>query len=352
MISTPDRRNAVTLINEAVESGARLYVACKEMGICKRTYRRWLDEEGQIMTDRRPEACRPIPANALSDIERVKLIEVACRPEFASLPPSQIVPILADQGEYLASESTFYRVLRAQDLQHHRGRSAAPVKSTPKRHQASAPNEVWVWDITWLPGPVQGTYFYLYLMLDLFSRKVVGWEVLEEENAEHASTVVGRASLAEGRQLKPMVLHSDNGSPMKGATMLATLQMLGIASSFSRPGVSDDNAQVEAFFRTLKYRPGFPSKGFGTLESAQEWVLKFVRWYNTEHRHSALKFVTPTQRHQGADIIVLKTRKALYEQAKQAHPERWSGSTRNWDRKEVMWLNPVREDALLQEKAA
>ena len=128
--------------------------------------------------------------------------------------------------------------------------------------------------------------------------------------------------------------------------------MLGIASSFSRPGVSDDNAQVEAFFRTLKYRPGFPSKGFATLESAQQWVLKFVRWYNTEHRHSALKFVTPAQRHQGADVVVLKTREALYAQAKQAHPERWSGATRNWERPETMWLNPVREDSVLRKMAA
>ena len=352
MIGIPDRRQAVTLINEAVASGARLPVACEEMGICKRTYRRWIDEAGEVKVDRRPEAARPAPANALSEVERAKLVEVACRPEYASLPPSQIVPMLADQGEYLASESTFYRVLRAQDLQHHRGRSAAPAKSVPKRHQASAPNEVWVWDITWLPGPVLGTYFYLYLMLDLFSRKVVGWEVLEEENADHASRVVSRASLSEGRQLKPLVLHSDNGSPMKGATMLATLQRLGIASSFSRPSVSDDNAQVEAFFRTLKYRPGYPSKGFATLASAQEWVLKFVRWYNTEHRHSALKFVTPIQRHQGADIVVLQTRKALYEQAKQANPKRWSGNTRNWQRPGIMYLNPVREESVLQQKAA
>lgn len=134
--------------------------------------------------------------------------------------------------------------------------------------------------------------------------------------------------------------------------MLATLQRLGIASSFSRPGVSDDNAQVEAFFRTLKYRPGFPSKGFATLEATQTWVLKFVRWYNTEHRHSALNFVTPTQRHQGADVVVLETRKTLYEQAKQANPKRWSGGTHNWQRPEIMWLNPVRESDALQKKAA
>ncbi len=253
MISTQDRRNAVTLIEEAVESGARLFQSCAELGFCKRTYRRWTALAGEVKADGRPDAQRPVPANALSEVERQKLVDLSCQAEFTSLPPSQIVPILADRGEYYASESSFYRVLKANDLQHHRGRAAAPSRSAPKRHQASGPNQVWVWDITWLPGPLAGTYYYLYLMLDLFSRKVVGWEVYEEETAEHASRVIRKASLAEGRGLTPLVLHSDNGSPMKGATMLTTLQKLGIAPSFSRPGVSDDNAQAEAFFRTLKY---------------------------------------------------------------------------------------------------
>ena len=307
---------------------------------------------GEVKVDGRPSAVRPVPANALSEAERQKLVELSCQPEFASLPPSQIVPILADRGEYLASESSFYRVLKDHDLQHHRGRASAPSHSEPKRHQADGPNQVWVWDITWLPGPLAGTYFYLYLMLDLFSRKVVGWEVHEEESAEHASRVIRKASLAEGRGLMPLVLHSDNGSPMKGATMLTTLQTLGIAPSFSRPGVSDDNAQAEAFFRTLKYRPGYPSKGFKTLDEVRNWVLKFVRWYNTRHQHSALKFVTPEQRHQGTDIAVLLARKALYEVAKAARPERWRGNTRNWDRPTTVWLNPVRQQDVKLKLAA
>lgn len=343
MISTQDRRDAVTLIDEAVKNGARLFRACTELGLCKRTYRRWTAQEGVVKADGRPEADRPTPANALSAEERQNIVTLSCQTEFASLPPSQIVPILADRGEYHASESSFYRVLKAHNLQHHRGRAAAPSPSEPKRHQASGPNEVWVWDITWLPGPIVGTFFYLYLMLDLFSRKVVGWEVHEEENADHASQVVRKASLAEGRGVTPMVLHSDNGSPMKGETMLATLQKLGIAPSFSRPGVSDDNAQAEAFFRTLKYRPGYPSKGFKTLDEARDWSMKFVRWYNTRHQHSALKFVTPAQRHVGADITILEARKALYAKAKAARPERWSGATRNWDRPGDVWLNPVRQ---------
>lgn len=352
MISTQDRRDAVTLIDEALENGARLFRACAELDLCPRTYRRWTVLDGAVKADGRPGADRPLPANALSEEERQKLVALSCQPEFASLPPSQIVPILADRGEYYASESSFYRVLRAHDLQHHRGRAATPSQSEPKRHQATGPNQVWVWDITWLPGPVVGTFFYLYLMLDLFSRKVVGWEVHDEETADHASLVVRKASLAEGRGLTPLVLHSDNGSPMKGATMLATLQKLGIASSFSRPGVSDDNAQVEAFFRSLKYRPGYPSKGFKTLDDVRDWVMNFVRWYNTRHQHSALKFVTPAQRHQGADIDILKARKALYEGAKAAKPERWRGPTRNWERPATVWLNPVRQENIKLKLAA
>ena len=340
MISTQDRQDAIELIDEAVMAGARRARACQELGVCERTYRRW-QQGGSLQSDRRPEAARPTPANALSEAERKSVLDLVCRPEFASLPPSQIVPALADQGTYVASESSFYRILRAHGLQHRRGRAAAPSKREPQRHQAHGPNQIWVWDITWLPGPVAGTYYYLYLMLDLFSRKVVGWEVFAEENSACAAQVLRKASLAEKRGLEPLVLHSDNGSPMKGATMLATLQKLGIASSFSRPGVSDDNAQVEAFFRTLKYRPGYPTKGFLTLDAARQWVRKFVSWYNFEHRHSAIKFVTPAQRHGGEDVAVLLARDSLYQQAKAARPERWRGPTRDWSRPGVVCLNPA-----------
>lgn len=344
MISTQDRQTAVSLIDEATLAGARRFMACREMGICSRTYRRWVESSGEVRPDQRPLAIRPVPANALTEEERAKVLEVVSRPEFASLPPSQIVPILADQGEYLASESSFYRILRAHGMQHHRGRAARPAgKREPQRHCAQGSNQVWVWDITWLPGPVAGTFFYLYMMLDLYSRKVVGWEVFEQESAECAAIVLQKASLAEVRGIKPLVLHSDNGSPMKGATMLATLQKLGIAPSFSRPGVSDDNAHAEAFFRTLKYRPGYPGKGFDTLENTRNWVMHFVRWYNFEHRHSAIKFVTPAQRHSGEDVAILAARDQLYQQARAKHPERWPGETRDWEKVYVVWLNPVRQ---------
>ena len=182
-----------------------------------------------------------------------------------------------------------------------------------------------------------------HLIEDIFSRNIVGWEIHDNETAEHASVLIRKACLAEGIHEEGLVLHSDNGSPMKGATMLATLQKLGVVPSFSRPSVSDDNPYSESLFRTLKYLPAYPSKPFESIEAARRWVHQFVRWYNEEHRHSAIGYVTPSQRHQGLDTALLAARKAVYEAAKARHPARWSGPTRNWDPVAEVWLNPPKE---------
>ena len=282
-------------------------------------------------------------------------METVNQPQYAHLPPSQIVPALADQGQYLASESTFYRVLREENQLTHRGRSKAPRCKRPEELEASAPNQIWSWDITFLPTTIRGQFFYLYLFVDLFSRKIVGWEVYAEESAEHAADIVRKAYLREAIAGEPLILHSDNGSPMKGATMLGTLQKLGVMPSFSRPSVSNDNAYSEALFKTLKYHPGFPDKPFETLEEARKWMLGFQRWYNEEHRHSALKFVTPAQRHSGKDKEVLHRRAALYEVAKAKQPERWSGKCRDWSRPQVVTLNPrksMKDQEIIKSKAA
>jgi putative transposase len=269
MISASDRGRAVSLIEEVCGAGARRGRACAELGVSVRTYQRWTSQ-GAVQADRRPCAVRPEPANKLSPEERSQVLEACHRAEFASLPPSQIVPRLADQGAYLASESTFYRVLREADEQHARGRARAPQKPRPPAsHCAKGPCEVWSWDITWLPGPARGLFFYLYLIIDLYSRKIVGWEVHERESAEYAAGVVRRAVLAEGCVDKPLVLHADNGSPQKGSALRATLEALGVLPSYSRPRVSDDNAFSEAVFRTCKYRPQYPSGGFESLQAAR-----------------------------------------------------------------------------------
>jgi len=343
MISPPDRQRAVELIEEARQSGARLKSAGQELGIDVCTYQRWT-QDGGIKADGRPEAVRPVPANKLTPEERAQVLAIGHEPAYASLPPGQIVPRLADQGQYVASESTFYRILREADEQHHRGRSRPPRPAgEPPRHCAKAPCEVWTWDISWLPGPVKGLFFYLYLIMDLYSRKIVGWEVYERESADYAAEVVRRAVLAEGGIDQPLVLHADNGSPMKGETLLETLYRLGVSTSYSRPRTSNDNPYSEALFRTCKYCPAYPAQGFTSLDEARAWRQPFVHGYNHEHRHSAIRFVTPVQRHQGQDQAILVQRQGVYEQARERHPERWSGSIRNWQPITEVWLNPSAE---------
>jgi putative transposase len=342
MISTPDRQNAIVLIDQATAAGARRARACAELGIDERTYRRWRAMNG-TPADRRPTAPRPRPRNKLSDEERQAVLDTCNSKAFESLPPSQIVPRLADQGRYLASEASFYRILRAAGQQHHRGRARPPAhRPPPTSHRARGPCEVWSWDITWMPGPIRGVFFYLYLILDIFSRKIVGWEVQERESAEHAADLVRKAVWAEGCVLRPLVLHADNGSPMKGATMKATLERLGVIASYSRPRVSDDNPFSEALFRTCKYRPEWPTAGFARQDDAQRWVGSFVAWYNNEHHHSAIRFVTPNARHTGQERGLLDRRAQLYAQARAANPARWSRQTRNWSPIGDVCLNPER----------
>ena len=188
-------------------------------------------------------------------------------------------------------------------------------------------------------------FFYLYLIVDIYSRKIVGWEVHERESAELAALLIEKAVLAESCTLRPLVLHADNGSPMKGATMKVTLERLGIIASYSRPRVSNDNPLSEALFRTCKYRPDWPNKGFATKADAQAWVKFFADWYNAEHLHSAIRFVTPNARHAGLDPSTLATRTLLYANARAQKPERWSGKARNWQPAGSVWLNPERENS-------
>lgn len=330
----------ITLIEEACTAGARLDKACKVAGLSPRTIQRYR-QNGQIKADgRKAAAAGRVPANRLNEIERAEILAIANQPQYAHLPPGQIVPDLADQGRYLASESSFYRVLRSEEQLTPRGRANAPTHKRPEPLQATAPNQLWSWDITYLPTTVRGLFFYLYLFIDLYSRKIVGWEVYAEESAEHAASIFRKTYLREGIAGQDLTLHSDNGSPMKGATMLGALHKLGVATSFSRPSVSNDNAYSEAMFRTMKYHPGYPDKPFDDLEEARHWVAGFVHWYNEEHRHSALKFVTPAQRHRGEDQELLRQRTELYEAAKARRPERWSGTSRDWTQPEIVMLNP------------
>lgn len=325
------------MIQETCNAGSRKKRACEMLGIDVRTLQRWKKEKNY--EDKRHGPNLP-PANKLTDAERARILEVANSSQYCNQPPSQIVPKLADQEIYIASESSFYRVLTQENQLKHRGASRPRTHKKPDELIAVKPNQIWSWDISYLPSIIQGKFFYLYLFLDIFSRKIVGFHVYEQEAAEHAATVISKACLAEGVQKGNVTLHSDNGSPMKGSTMLVTLQKLGVIPSFSRPSVSNDNPYSESMFRTLKYCPLYPSKRFSCIEDAQEWVLKFVDWYNNVHQHSGINFVTPSTRHQGLDKEILGKRARVYELARQKNPNRWSAGTRNWAHVETVYLNP------------
>ena len=334
-MSAEDRGYCISLIQEAVEMGARKIKACEILDVGIRTIERW---EKSPFDMRR--GAKSKPSNALSKEERAKVLEIANSREYANLAPSQIVPKLADQGEYIASESSFYRILRSEKMLVHRSKSSPRVHTKPDALVALRPNQIWSWDITYLKAAITGTYYYLYLPMDIFSRMIVHWEIHEKENAELASSMISKACLSNGIKEGEIVLHSDNGGPMKGATMLATLQRLGVIPSFSRPSVSNDNPYSESLFKTLKYCPSFPERGFSSIEDAREWMKKFVNWYNNIHLHSGINFVTPASKHCGVDKEILKKRHEIYEQAKLRNPNRWSGKTRNWSAVTIVNLNP------------
>ncbi len=352
MIGLEDRQEHARNIQAACQAGARIHKACEIVGIAERTLQRWKAQDGLVVGDGRPNAVRPTPAHALTPVEREQIVSLANEPRFADMPPARIVPMLADEGQYIASESSFQRVLRALGQTRHRGRAKAPrQRRAPSTHVAAAPRQLWSWDMTYLPSHVTGRWYFLYLILDVFSRKIVGFEVHDSDDAEHAARLVQRTALAEdihavAREDRP-VLHGDNGATLKATTVLAMLHWLGVKPSYSRPRVSDDNAFVESLFRTAKYRPEFPSAGFADLQAAREWAHRFVHWYNHEHRHSAIRYVSPAQRHAGDDAALLAARHALYTQARARHPARWSSDTRNWTPIGAVTLNPER-DAIVQ----
>lgn len=342
MSSTQQRQTLLSLIHEACQAGARLGPACALIGLSARTVQRWQRPEGRD-GDRRVAGLHAPwePSNKLSQAERQAAMAVLNGEEFKNLPPSQIVPRLADQGRYIASESTLYRLLHQAGQMRHRRLERAPHKrNKPRALTATRPAQVFCWDITYLPTCVRGIHFYLYLFVDLFSRKIVGWQVFDCESAELAAALLQDICAKQGIGAGQLVVHSDNGAPMKGETMLATLQRLGVAPSRSRPSVSNDNPYSESLFRTLKYRPELPVKPFEGLLQARCWANALVRWYNDEHRHSAIGFVTPSQRHSGQDVGLLANRAIVYELARQANPHRWSKQTRNWRYVDHVNLNP------------
>ena len=320
-----------------MNTGSRMERACETVGLSVRTLQRWRKQGGGDDARMGP---RTVPSNKLNPSERKRILDTVNSPEYKELSPKQIVPRLADQGKYIGSESSMYRILRQENQMKHREPSQPARRHKPTEYVATGPCQVWSWDITYLRSSVRGMFFYLYIIMDVWSRKIVGWDVQAMESMEWASLLVDRSCRELGVDPEGLILHSDNGGPMKGSTMLATLQRLGIVASFSRPRVSDDNPYSEALFRTLKYRPEYPRRPFANIEEARDWVRGFVRWYNSEHLHSEIRFVTPDDRHFGRDREILAQRRRVYEKARKRHPERWTGDIRNWEPIGAVALNP------------
>lgn len=332
---------------EARIAGARLKPACEVLGIGLRTFQRWRDGD---VRDGRKSAPRRI-VRKLSDEEQNRIVETCCLPEYANVSPYVIYADLLDKGIYLASVSTMYRILRERGLLHHRGECRpAQRHAKPPQLEAAGPNQVWSWDITSLPTLVNGIFLYAYALMEVWSRKIVGWEVHSEESEAHARDFFRRVAVAYN--VDGVHLHADNGTEMKGLTILALFFSLGILPSYSRPRVSDDNPFSESLFKTVKYRPGYPRR-FTDIHHARRWFADFVHWYNTEHRHCGIGYITPNARHEGRTPQIMSRGNEVLTEARQAYPERWPNGQMHWQEHPVAYLNqdPTTRESIMRKPA-
>ena len=308
--------------------------ACQALGVSRATfYRRQRPAPGH-------QQPRPTPARALSESEREGVLDVLASPRFVDRAPAEVVATLLDEGRYLCSERTMYRVLAASEpVRERRNQREHPVYTKPEL-VATGPNQTWSWDITKLLGPKKWTYFYLYVLLDIFSRYVVGWMVAHRENAALAARLIEQTCHKQGVEPELLTLHSDRGAPMTSKCTAQLLAELGVTRSLSRPQVSDDNPFSEAQFKTLKYHPGFPGR-FADIGAAITHCRSFFPWYNTEHRHSGIAMLTPDDVHHGRAQAVLAERQRTLEAAWAAHPERFvQGLPKPSPLPEAVWINP------------
>jgi len=276
------------------------------------------------------------PENKLTKEEKEEIIEISCSPEYIDKPPKKIVIDLLDKEIYIASASSFRRVLIEKAMNKHREEIRKRKQGRkPKELEADGPNQVWSWDITYLKTDIRGKFYYLYMMIDVWSREIVGYRVEERESGEYASRMLEES--VKRRKAYNIVLHSDNGGPMKSANLYEKMNDLNVIPSHSRPRVSNDNAYSEALFRTTKYDVNYPRIFYG-IEEAREWVKKFVNWYNNEHKHSAIGYVTPRERYEGKDEELFEKRNRVMQEAAKKHPKRF-GKVKKWEKEEKVYLN-------------
>lgn len=308
--------------------------ACRSLNITRPTFYRRLRGE----TGKKP-ATRSKPRRALSKSERQKVLDILHTERFVDKAPTEIYATLLDEGTYHCSVRTMYRILaEAGEVRERRNQARHPKYQAPEL-LATAPNQVWSWDITKLRGPVKWTYFYLYVILDIFSRFVVGWMIAHRESAALAKRLIAETCEKENVQPGRLTIHADRGSSMRSKTVAFLLADLGVTKSHSRPYVSDDNPYSESQFKTLKYRPDFPTR-FGSIQDARTFCREFFPWYNHEHRHSGIGLMTPAMVHCGKAEQVSSQRQAVLASAFDAHPERFvRGIPMPPSLPEAAWIN-------------
>ncbi|MCP4003226.1 MAG: IS3 family transposase [bacterium] len=308
--------------------------ACTALGVSRATfYRRKSLNPGH-------QQPRPTSARALSTSERKRVVEILSSDRFVDRSPAEVFATLLDEKTYLCSERTMYRILaECQSVRERRNQLRHPQYAKPEL-MATAPNQVWSWDITKLLGPKKWTYYYLYVLLDIYSRYAVGWMVADRENSALAGRLIEETCTKEGVEPEVLTLHSDRGSPMTSKCTAQLLGDLGVTRSLSRPRVSDDNPFSEAQFKTLKYHPGFPRR-FADIHHATSHCQSFFPWYNTEHRHGGISMLTPYDVHRGQAPAVIAQRTRTLEAAWTAHPERFvRGTPKPSPLPEAVWINP------------
>ena len=309
--------------------------ACDAMAIPRASYYRHNREPKAMKESRSNQSHR-----RLSDVERQQVLDVCHDTAYIDKAPYEIYATLLDKGSYLCSVSTMYRILRSEnEVRERRNQRTHPSYRKPEL-LATRPNTVWSWDITKLLGPVKWTYFYLYVILDIFSRYVVGWMIAGRESAELAGLLIEETCLKQGIDFNQLTIHSDRGPAMKAKTMAQLLANLGITKSFSRPHVSNDNPFSESHFKTLKYRPAFP-KRFGSLEDAKSFCQEFFTWYNQEHRHTGIALLPPEVVHYGLASDVITRRNQVLLEAYRRYPERFVNKIPTAPKlPEAVWINP------------
>jgi len=287
-----------------------------------------------LIVTRRP------PEHALNEAERQAVLATLHEPRFVDLAPPQVYAQLLEEGRYLCSVRTMYRLLAAHDEVRERRAVASRVLYTKPELLATRPNQVWSWDITKLKGPAKWTYYYLYVILDIFSRYVVGWMIAAREAATLAQRLIIETCAKQQIVEEQLTLHADRGSSMRSKVVAQLLADLGVTKTHSRPHVSNDNPFSESQFKTMKYRPGFPQR-FGSIQDARAFGCTFFPWYNHEHRHSGLALYTPADVHYGRVERVRRSRQATLDAAYQCHPNRFVRKPPEAARPpQAVWINP------------